>query len=94
MRWLALTALLALPPSLGGCQTVRSYTSGCPGVYSGVRYFADQYSWLPLDGKIFFAIDLPLSAVFDTLALPVTFFVDPPQVTARGLPRGCGWAER
>jgi uncharacterized protein YceK len=93
MRGLALIAMLVLVLPLGGCQTLRSYLSGCPGVYSGVRYFADQYDWLPLDGKVFFAIDLPISAVADTLALPVTFFVDPPLATQRGLPRGCRWIE-
>lgn len=93
MRGLALTALLALALPLAGCQTVRSFTSGCPGVYSGVRYFGDQYSWLPVDGKIFFTLDLPFSAVADTLVLPVTAFVEPPEPSLRGLPRGCRWAE-
>ncbi len=94
MRRLVLAGLMAMVLPLGGCQTLRSYTSGCPGVYSGVRYFRDQYVWLPLDGKIFFTFDLPLSAVADTLALPVTSFLEPPPPTARGLPRGCRWAER
>ncbi|MBW1845147.1 MAG: hypothetical protein JRJ05_12455, partial [Deltaproteobacteria bacterium] len=30
-----------------GCQTTRSWSDGCPGVYSGVRYFASQRNTLP-----------------------------------------------
>ncbi len=28
--------------SLLGCQTARSWEEGCPGVYSGVRYYGEQ----------------------------------------------------
>ena len=76
-----------------GCQTARSFEHGCPGVYSGVRFFNDQIREIPPDGKLFFAVDLPLSAIFDTLLLPVTSFVDrqPPE---GGYPPGCRWARR
>ncbi len=53
-----------------GCQTSRSWEQGCPGVYSGIRYYADQVGGLPVDGKIFFTLDLPLTAVADTTLLP------------------------
>ena len=82
--------LLAL---LCGCQTSRSFDEGCPGVYSGVRYYADQVSEVPLDGKIFFTLDLPLSAVTDTLLLPVTFFVEPERPNL-GWIAGCRWVGR
>jgi uncharacterized protein YceK len=84
----ALIAALAL--SLG-CQTTRSFDQGCPGIYSGVRYYGDQIGALPADGKLFFTLDLPLSAVLDTLLLPATAFTErkrPPL----GWPEGCQWA--
>ena len=78
--------------SLAGCQTTRSWDAGCPGVYSGVRYFGDQRDSLPWDGKLFFALDLPLTAAADTLLLPAAAFVDrvePPS----GWVVGCRWAK-
>ena len=88
-RWWALLAcsLLAL-----GCQTTRSFQHECPGVYSGVRYYGDQIGGVPFDGKLFFTIDLPLSAVVDTLLLPVTSFIDRPP-KPEGYPPGCRWAQ-
>lgn len=82
---------LALGSWLLGCQSTRSWQQGCPGVYSGVKYYADQVGELPLDGKVFFTIDLPISAVIDTLALPVTAFAEP-HVPRGGFPIGCRWA--
>jgi uncharacterized protein YceK len=76
-----------------GCQTGRSFSDGCPGIYSGVRYYNSQIGELPWDGKIFFAFDLPLSAVFDTVALPATAFLDPER-PAEGWVPGCAWADR
>ncbi|UCE86632.1 MAG: YceK/YidQ family lipoprotein [Deltaproteobacteria bacterium] len=76
-----------------GCQTTRSWVQGCPDVYSGVRYYADQFGWLPFDGKVFFTIDLPLSLAADTLSLPVTLFVSPSE-PAHGYAIGCRWAAR
>ena len=83
---LLVVLLLALP----GCQSVRSW-SRCPGLYSGVRYYTDQLPELPFDGKIFFTLDLPFSAVVDTLALPATAFASP-QIPRGGYPIGCRWA--
>ena len=74
-----------------GCQTTRSFDQGCPGVYSGVRYYNDQLGDLPADGKLFFTLDLPMSAILDTLLLPATSFMErkkPPL----GWPVGCQWA--
>jgi uncharacterized protein YceK len=90
LRGVLLVSLLAL---LCGCQTSRSFDQGCPGVYSGVRYYADQVGGVPLDGKVFFTLDLPLSAVTDTLLLPFTFFVEPEKPDL-GWPAGCRWAGR
>jgi len=88
VRGLVLTTLLA---SLCGCQTARSFDKGCPGVYSGLRYYGDQIGEMPPDGKIFFTFDLPLSAVLDTLLLPITPFVDRRRPEAGWAP-GCRWA--
>ena len=87
-----MAATLALATALGGCQTSRSFDQGCPGVYSGLRYYRDQIETLPFDGKVFFTFDAPLSAITDTLALPFMFTVDrerPPL----GWPIGCRWAQ-
>ena len=80
-----------LPISIAGCQTSRSWDEGCPGVYSGVRYFASQRDSLPWDGRVFFTLDLPLTAVIDTLLLPVSAFVDPVRPEGGWVP-GCRWA--
>lgn len=76
-----------------GCQTSRSWENGCPGVYSGIRYYADQLGELPVDGKIFFTLDLPFSAVADTILLPISVFVEPKRPVS-GFPRGCLWARK
>lgn len=67
-------------------------SEGCPGIYSGTRYYGDQIRELPFDGKIFFTIDIPLTLIADTLALPATAFVDREQPRG-GFARGCRWAE-
>jgi uncharacterized protein YceK len=87
--WSISALLLA---SVTGCQTTRSWTDGCPGVYSGTRYFASQRSSLPWDGKVFFTLDLPLTLVFDTLLLPASAWVDPARPPSGWVP-GCRWAE-
>lgn len=92
MRLIALLFLIA-SSSLLGCQTSRSWSEGCPGVYSGVRYFSGHVSWLPMDGKIFFLLDLPLSAATDTVLLPITIFVEPER-PPNGFAPGCEWAAK
>jgi uncharacterized protein YceK len=74
-----------------GCQTTRSFDQGCPGIYSGVRYYNDQIGDLPADGRLFFTLDLPLSAVLDTLLLPATAFMEQ-EKPPLGWPVGCQWA--
>ena len=86
--WIA--ALLLI--SAAGCQTTRSWSDGCPGVYSGVRYFASQRDSLPWDGKVFFVLDLPLTVVFDTLLLPASALADPEKPQSGWVP-GCRWAD-
>ena len=73
-----------------GCSSVRSWDQ-CPGLYSGLRYNRERFAHVPLDGKLFFTLDLPLTAIFDTLALPATAFANPSQPTG-GFPAGCRWA--
>ena len=93
-RWrLRVAAVLVLLPGWLGCQSIRSWQQGCPGVYSGVKYYGEQIGELPYDGRIFFSIDLPLTAIVDTLALPVTAFATP-QPPSGGYALGCKWARR
>jgi uncharacterized protein YceK len=84
--------LAALLISMLGCQTTRSWNDGCAGVYSGVRYFASQQSSLPWDGKVFFTLDLPLTAVADTVLLPASVWVDRVEPVSGWVP-GCRWAD-
>jgi uncharacterized protein YceK len=89
-------AAAALLPALAlslGCQTLRSFEKGCPDVYSGARFYGDQIGTLPLDGQIFFTLDLPLTLVADTLLLPATAFAEPSD-RPEGFPPGCRWADR
>lgn len=74
-----------------GCQTSRSFSDGCPGIYSGVRYYNSQINTIPWDGRIFFAVDLPLSMITDTLLLPVTPFLKAERPLEGWVP-GCEWA--
>ncbi len=76
---------------LVGCQSTRSWQQGCPGIYSGVRYYADIRSEVPWDGRVFFTIDLIPTSIVDTLALPVTAF-QKPEIPEGGFPIGCRWA--
>ena len=86
LLWIASISML-------GCQTIRSWEQGCPGVYSGIRYYGDQVGGLPVDGKIFFTLDLPLTAVADTILLPVSVLMKakPPK---SGFAPGCTWARK
>jgi uncharacterized protein YceK len=77
--------------ALAGCQSMRSWQEGCAGIYSGVRYYREQTPELPFDGRVFFTFDLLPTTLLDTLALPVTAFVDPKQ-PSQGYALGCRWA--
>ena len=92
IRSLRILFLIAASALLG-CQTARSWSEGCPGVYSGVRYFQDHVSELPIDGRIFFILDLPVSAGADTALLPATVFIRPTRPRDGFLP-GCRWAKK
>ena len=92
MRLIALLFLVA-SSSLLGCQTARSWSEGCPGVYSGVRYFQEDVSYLPFNEKINSLVDLPISAAADTVLLPITVFMTPKRPIT-GFGRGCKWAEK
>jgi uncharacterized protein YceK len=92
-RWLTPgIILIVLLPWLTGCQTFRSWNSGCPGIYSGVRFFASQQSTLPPDGQVFFLLDFPLTFVTDTLLLPAAFLVEPSEPKSGWVP-GCRWVK-
>ena len=83
---------LALALLLVGCQTSRSWENGCPGIYSGVRFYKDQIHSTPLDGKLFFTFDLPLSVIADTILLPATAWIEPRRPPS-GWVVGCRWAD-
>ena len=86
-----LGALVVCALLLGGCQSSRSWQEGCPGIYSGVRFYLDIRDEVPWDGKVFFTIDLIPTSIVDTLALPVTAFLKPKRPLG-GFPVGCRWA--
>jgi len=87
----AAVVLLALQSF--GCQSTRSWSQGCPGIYSGVKFYREQMAVLPTDGKVFFSLDLPFTLIVDTLALPVTAFTRPKRQPG-GYPVGCKWAQK
>lgn len=88
-------ACLLLLATGAGCGTVNSYASRCPGPYSGVRsdveileslgsFWKDGFDWVTL------VLDVPLSAVADTLTAPIGYSVYAGAPTPPGL--GCGWS--
>ena len=58
-----------------------------------MRYFEDQVGALPIDGRIFFILDLPVSAAVDTALLPATVFMKPRR-PRNGFSPGCRWAKK
>ena len=78
---------------LAGCQTFRSWEQGCPGIYSGIRFYTEQVGELPFDGRVFFTVDLIPTSIADTLSLPGTAFAEP-EAPAGGFALGCRWATR
>ena len=91
-RWLVFGLASIAAITMPACQTARSWEEGCPGIYSGLRYYRDQLDSLPLDGKIFFTLDLPLTTVADTLVLPASAFAKPTR-PKYGFTPGCTWAQ-
>lgn len=89
--WRRLAVAAALAATIVGCQSVRSWEQGCPGVYSGVKYYGETLPESSWDEAIAASIDLPLSALIDTLALPFTSFAKPKEGPG-GFPLGCKWA--
>lgn len=97
VRASGLAAVLALVLS-SSCATVTSLNEGCPGVYSGVKYNrgfedSDLVTWKeqPLQ-ELYLLVDLPFSAVLDTVLLPYTYFATPRGPAAPG--PGCKAVEK
>ena len=95
MRTFTIFAVIAAAALLTGCGTINSYANGCPAPYSGVRtdheylsdvgpFPGDGLRWLMVTG------DLPLSAVVDTLTLPIGAWARRPPPTP--VVPGCHWA--
>jgi len=88
-RALRVAALFALG-LLTGCSSFASLNDGCPGVYSGVKYNrafeeSDLVTWQEnSDQELLLLVDLPLSAVMDTVLLPYTLFAKPGKHTDHG----------
>ena len=75
--------------SLGGCSSVMSHTGGKEGTYPGTRASAQMLgdsnaNW---GTKSLVALDMPLTAVMDTLLLPWDMFRQFGEI-ARGKERG------
>ena len=92
MRVLSIVAALVAAALLTGCGTINSFANGCGGVYSGFYTdfeYLDSYDEFH-DGWDFAVVglDIPLSALADTVALPVTAFLEPSANQATG----CNWA--
>jgi len=90
IRAAALAPVLALVLLASGCATVASLDEGCTGVYSGVKYNRGYeeagvvpWSEQPLQ-QVFLLVDLPFSAVLDTVLLPYTAFAKPRHRSAPG----------
>lgn len=71
--------------SLGGCSSVMSHTGGKEGTYPGTRASAQMLgdsdaNW---GTKSLVALDLPLTAVMDTLLLPWDMFRTDSSVKSR-----------
>ena len=92
MRTITILAAIAAAALLTGCGTINSYANGCAGVYSGYhtdleylatyREFRDGWDYATV------GLDVPLSSVIDTLALPVTMTLEP----SSNMTLGCNWA--
>ncbi len=76
VRTLAMFSLLHLAALSSGCMSLEHlFDSGQKlqmygGVKSSARYIGDEAS--PVLGSIWRVLDMPLTAVFDTLILPVS----------------------
>lgn len=83
--WIGIVALL-----VSGCATVASLNDGCVGTYSGIAYNrgvarSDLVSWQESPAQeLFLLVDLPFSAVLDTIMLPYTAFASPSHHPAAG----------
>ena len=65
-----------------------------PGSLFGDSQFRGSSEWTPADGKIFFTLDLPLTAVADTALLPVSVFMKPKHPRYGSAPGCTGAAKR
>ena len=92
MRTLTIFAAIAAAALLTGCGTVNSYANGCGGVYSGfetdMEYLNTYHEFHDGWDYATVGLDIPLSAVIDTVALPVTAFLEP----RANRTIGCNWA--
>ena len=89
------TALVASALLLPGCGTINSWASGCPAPSSGIRtggeYIRDLGSFCEDPaGWVMLPADMPLSAIADTLTLPIAWWFEQPPPTP--VSPGCRWA--
>jgi uncharacterized protein YceK len=79
------TMKAALNASLGlllvlvaGCGSIDTRWEGNRGPYVGTRFDVDQVTHYTMEGELIAAIDIPLSAVVDTLLLPYDLATEKP----------------
>jgi uncharacterized protein YceK len=70
MRIVFAASLAALPLLLAGCGSLSSRWNGNYGPYVGVKLDIDQVTHYETEGEVIAALDIPLSALADTLFLP------------------------
>jgi len=92
MRTLKIFVAITAAALLAGCGTINSYANGCGGMYSGIKTDMEYLGTYDefFDGWDFTTVglDLPISSVVDTVALPVTAFLE----TNANKTLGCNWA--
>ena len=70
MRIVLAVALASLPFIGGGCGSFSSRWNGNYGPYVGVKLDIEQVTHYETEGEVIAAVDIPLSAIADTLFLP------------------------
>jgi uncharacterized protein YceK len=70
MRIVVAAVCAALPLLVTGCGSLYSRWNGTYGPYVGVKFDVDQVTHYQTEGEVIAAIDIPISAIADTLFLP------------------------
>lgn len=82
MRIVLAVALAFLPFIGGGCGSLSSRWNGNYGPYVGVKLDVDLVTHYQSEGEVIAAVDIPFSAIADTLFLPYDLSRSDSQKTA------------